>query len=68
MQERSIKPQHCIYPLSKSGGKLHQRIVILDTVRGFYLVQRRHLFKIDNLEPRGMSNPFSKNFWIWTIY
>ena len=62
------KPQHYLYPHSKSGGRLHHRIMILDTLRGFYRVQRRHLLTLNNnRETRDMSKPFGKDVWNWTM-
>ena len=40
------KTQHYLYPLRKSGARLHQRIIISDALRGFYLVQRRYLLTL----------------------
>ena len=62
MWDISMKSQKYIYPLRKSGGRIYHRIIISDTLRGFYLFQRRHILIINNLETRVMSNPFSKDF------
>ena len=55
------------HTLMNSGVRIHQRIIILDTLRVFYLVQRKHLLNLNNLKTRSISNPFSKNVWIWTM-
>ena len=48
MRDISTKPQHYLYPMKKGGDRLHHRIIISDTLRGFYLFQRRHLFTLKN--------------------
>ena len=42
------KPQQYLYPLRKNGDRLHHRIMILDILREFYLVHRRHLLNLNN--------------------
>ena len=68
MRDRSTKPQHHLYPQRNNGGRIHDRILILDTLRVFYLVQKKHLLTPYNLETRVMSKPFIKDFWNWTKY
>ena len=64
MLDISTKPQHYLYPLRNSGVSLYYRVFISDTLRRFYIVQRRHLLTLNNLETRVISNPFRKDVWI----
>ena len=61
------KSQHYLYPQRKSGGRIHQIIMILNSLRVFYLVQRINLLTLKNLETRGVSKPFSKDAWDFTM-
>ena len=68
MQDKSTKPRQYLHPMKRGGVRIHQRIMISDTLRGFYLVHRRHVSTLKNGETMGMSNPCRKDVWIWTIY
>ena len=43
-----IKLKHYVYPQNNSKGRPYHRIINLDTLIIFYLVQRRHLFTLNN--------------------
>ena len=46
----SMKLQHYVYPQRNSGDRLHQRILILNTLRILYLVLRKQLLTPNSVQ------------------
>ena len=59
--------KHCVYPQRNIEGRPKKRIMILDILRGFFLVHRKQWLIPKNWVKMGMKNPSIRDVWKWTI-
>ena len=60
VQDILTKPQHYLYPQSKGGVGLHQRIMILVTLRGFLYIPEDTSIEPKEFINKGCVKPFQK--------